>query len=397
MSVSPAFKHLFRLALCPVLLAAFAATPLHAQFWDSLTKPKVNITLTHAPGIGLVIHHVAFGPIATSCAGEVVGHLTPILLQSGVQVMDWPSLQVALARQHISFSGSITQASTLRLGNAIPPTVLIMVNVDSCEQEKHADYTDSKVDDKDVRTYNSTLITHVRGTLQAEELSTGRVFSAFPLDMDPALATHSTEKQPEYPSSADARDDAVVQVAQVASQALLPWTESRSVYFFNDKECNLGDAYKLFKSGDIAGALKLSQNNVEPCKTWPKAKDTNQAHALFNVGIAQLALNQPQAALDTLQQSQQIKGGFMVKEAITAAQDALRISAEYQQAVADSAQFDQQQSAQAPTQPAPPIPGRTAAPTSVEDRLKRLDALYKQGLISKEDYDAKKAEILKDL
>ena len=26
-----------------------------------------------------------------------------------------------------------------------------------------------------------------------------------------------------------------------------------------------------------------------------------------------------------------------------------------------------------------------------------LDALYKQGLISKEDYDAKKAEILKDL
>ena len=168
-----------------ILLAALHPAPLHAQFWDSLTKPKVNITLTHAPDIGLIVPRVAVGPVVSPCAGEVADRLTTMLNVSGVQVMDWPSLQVAFARQHIAFSGNISQDSALRLGNAMPPTVLIMVNINSCEQEKQADHTDSKTDDdKDVRTFNSTLITHVRGSLQAEELSTGRVFTTIPLDMD---------------------------------------------------------------------------------------------------------------------------------------------------------------------------------------------------------------------
>lgn len=34
---------------------------------------------------------------------------------------------------------------------------------------------------------------------------------------------------------------------------------------------------------------------------------------------------------------------------------------------------------------------------SVEERLKDLDALYKKGLIKKEEYDRKRAEILKDI
>ena len=43
----------------------------------------------------------------------------------------------------------------------------------------------------------------------------------------------------------------------------------------------------------------------------------------------------------------------------------------------------------------------TAAPSedkgSVEDRLRKLDDLYKKGLITKEDYEKRKAEILKDV
>ena len=380
-----------------IFLAAHACTPLHAQFWDSLTKPKINITLTHAPDIGLIVPRIAIGPVVSPCAGEVADRLTTMLNVSGVQVIDWPSLQVAFAREHVAFSGSISPDSALRLGNAMPPTVLIMLNINSCEPEKQADHTDSKTDDdKDVRTFNSSLITHVRGALQAEELSTGRVFTTIPLDMDPAVSNHSTEKQPEFPSASAARDAAVLQAAQTVSQALLPWTETRSVYFFNDKECNLSDAYKLFKSGDIAGALKLAQDSVEPCKTWPKAKDTNQAHVLFDIGVAQLALGRPQEALDTLQQSEQVKGGFMVKDTISIVRDTLRVSAAYQQALADSAPFQQPEVTPA-AQPAPVLPARAAASGTVEDRLKRLDSLLKQGLITQQDYDAKKAEVLKDL
>ena len=86
----------------------------------------------------------------------------------------------------------------------------------------------------------------------------------------------------------------------------------------------------------------------------------------------------------------------MVKDTISVVRDALRVSAAYQQALADSAPFQQPQAAPA-AQPAPVLPGRVAAPASVEDRLKRLDSLLRQGLITQQDYDAKKAEILKDL
>jgi hypothetical protein len=41
--------------------------------------------------------------------------------------------------------------------------------------------------------------------------------------------------------------------------------------------------------------------------------------------------------------------------------------------------------------------GSTAKPESVEERLRKLDDLLKKGLITKEEYDRKRAEILKDV
>lgn len=41
--------------------------------------------------------------------------------------------------------------------------------------------------------------------------------------------------------------------------------------------------------------------------------------------------------------------------------------------------------------------GSTAKPESVEERLRKLDDLLKKGLITKEEYDKKRAEILKDV
>jgi len=39
----------------------------------------------------------------------------------------------------------------------------------------------------------------------------------------------------------------------------------------------------------------------------------------------------------------------------------------------------------------------SVAPGSPEDRLAKLNALYKKGLITKQDYDTKKAAILKEM
>ena len=47
--------------------------------------------------------------------------------------------------------------------------------------------------------------------------------------------------------------------------------------------------------------------------------------------------------------------------------------------------------------PQPPSPPPPTTPTSLEDRLRSLRHLLEQGLISKEDYEAKKRELLKEL
>ena len=52
------------------------------------------------------------------------------------------------------------------------------------------------------------------------------------------------------------------------------------------------------------------------------------------------------------------------------------------------------------TQTAGTTGGSSAEPgasSTVEERLKKLDSLYKRGMINKKEYDQKRAEILKDI
>ena len=39
---------------------------------------------------------------------------------------------------------------------------------------------------------------------------------------------------------------------------LVPWQEQKALYFFNDKECDLNQAYSALKANDIPGALEHS-------------------------------------------------------------------------------------------------------------------------------------------
>jgi len=51
-----------------------------------------------------------------------------------------------------------------------------------------------------------------------------------------------------------------------------------------------------------------------------------------------------------------------------------------------------------PIQPPPtPAASNPAPSASVEERLKKLDSLYKQGLLSRQEYETKRSDILKDL
>jgi hypothetical protein len=148
--------------------------------------------------------------------------------------------------------------------------------------------------------------------------------------------------------------------------------------------------------------VRLSEQNIETCKTWPKVKDSNLAHAYYNAGLANILINDNAKAMSYLVESEKLKGGDIVSETIAQAQKSAQLEAEMRRVEQKTEAFEQSRDAtkaagnQAASSTATPAASK-AATESVEDRLQKIEGLYKKGFITKQEYDAKKAEILKDI
>ena len=393
-----ALSSLCGLSICAALLPA-----ANAQFWDKLTKPQITVHLTHPPQLGLLIRKVAFGPANGPCADEVMDRLAATLIASGVEVVDQRSLQAVLAQQNLTFNGYVDPQSAVQMGKLLGPSVLISVRVSRCEPEKHRSFSDKTNDDNTVtRTYKSVMQEHLRGSLQTVDLATGKIFSAAPITQDEELANQSTERQPEFPSEEAVHDQAIAHVASDASKMFVKWNEDKQLFFFNDKECNLALAFAILKSGVFNGTVRQSEENIVTCKALPKVKDSTMAHAYYNAGLAYLLVNDHARAIAYLTESQRLKGGDIVTQTIDEANNSARLNAEMQRVEAQTQAFEHAQGQAAPAAQfapiAPPAPlGAKPPADSVEERLTKIDALFKKGLISREEYEAKKKEILKDL
>ena len=72
----------------------------------------------------------------------------------------------------------------------------------------------------------------------------------------------------------------------------------------NSKDCNLRAAYDLLRAGDTEGALKMSRQNVETCKSDPKVN--HQADAWHNLGIAYFVVDDYDNALQAMTQANRL-------------------------------------------------------------------------------------------
>jgi hypothetical protein len=295
------------------------------------------------------------------------------------------------------------QQSAARMGKWLGSTALIFVKISQCNVEQHRNNTEHKNKKNEIeRSYDAIIDVHLRGTLQTVDLATGRIFSASPIVEDAELVNHSNEHPPEFPPRQAVRDQAITRAVYDASTFLLPWTEEKKLYFFNDKECNMNVAYTLLKANDFNGVVRQSEENIESCKTWPKLKDSSMAHAYYNAGLAYLLVNEHEKALYYLTESEKLKGGQIVTETITEATKSAQLEAEMRRVDARTEKFEQESMENAnqppPIQPPPtPAASNPAPSASVEERLKKLDSLYKQGLLSRQEYETKRSDILKDL
>lgn len=388
----------------PLIPAALAllAVPAHAQFWSELANPKVEVTLVHPPGLGLKVERLAFAPSRDLNSRELADALTADLVQSRqVEVVDRAHLDAVLKEQELGASGYVEPATIAKLGKLLGPSVLVIVNVNrsdvsrnqSSKEERSTDY---KTKQEIVR-HKRTSITSLdfSATVQVVDLSTGRVFGAQRLEDTPSLSNTSYDGYPAYPRDSEVRRLAFETAKVKVLRMLLAWSEVRKLTFFDDDTFGMSKAHQRLKAGDTRGALDQALDGLEQSKRDKGQKPKYYPRAHYNVGIIHFIQGRYEDALPYLRTALDMQPDASIfqtalkecQEAI-ALQDALQRSERRAEPVSHAEPK--------PTKPTPAASSATGK-ASPEERLQKLQELYKKGLLEKKDYEAKKAEILKEL
>ena len=379
------------------LFVCLGASIAGAQFMDKLTKPKVPVPLRHPPGLGLNVKRIAFGQVSGECADQFVDLLTEGLVHSGIEVIDRQHLQAILDEHKFQVSMYLDSSTALQLGRILGPTAFIFVKAQRCTSEQQPLREVQRGEDGSSRyLYISRTRAFVRGSVQTVDLTTGRVFSAQTLEATPVRDNRSYSGQPEFPPGVQMIDESLRSLAEQARRMYVPWTETKEVYFYNDGDCGLKQAYELLKAGSVDAALERSEANLAACRAQPKVKQSTLSHALYNAGVMQMLALKYDQARKYLNEAAELKGGDIVNETIAECEAAEKLARAMQQVEQRSIAMNSARP------PVPAAPEGTVAPpepakSTVEQRLRSLGDLYQKGLITKEDFDKRKAEILKEI
>jgi hypothetical protein len=389
-----------------------AAGTVQGQFWDRLNNPKIKVTLKHPPALGLKISKIAFGPTRGDVTDQLVDALTQEFVTNGLEVIDRLHLQSILAEHNFSASGYVDPTTAAELGKILGPTALVFVNLQRNRIEQQHLRDPSVYKDRNGYPhikYISRTQAFAKASIQTVDLATGRIFQATSVEASPLRENTAFDAFAEYPPESELGDQAMREIVLRIHQQFLPWSESRELYFFDDKDCDLKIAYSMLKAGDIESAGRQSETNLEGCKTLKKPTDRTLAHAYNNVGMSRFLLGDHDKALASFADAQRVKTMGITEDAMAEANRARALAASYQRfeervALESSLGASGRSGAlvrtpSAPGQPPAQAKGGgvpTGAPT-IEQRLKQLDALYQQKLITKVEYDRKRAEILKEM
>jgi len=385
--------------LIPATLAALSL-PARAQFWSELANPKVEVTLIHPPGLGLKVERLAFTPSRDLNSRELADALTADLVQSRqVEVVDRAHLDAVLKEQELGASGYVEPATIARLGKLLGPSVLVIVNVNrsdlsrtqAAKEERSTDYKTKQEIVRLKRTATTSL--DFSATVQVVDLSTGRVFGAQRLEDAPSLSNSSYDGVPAHPRDSDVRRLAFETAKVKVLRLLLPWSEVRKLTFFDDEVFGMGRAHERLKARDTHGALDLALDGLDQSRRDKGQKPKYYPRAEYNVGIIRFIQGQYEEALPHLRTALDLQPDASIfQTALRECQEAIQLQAALRQA-------ERRGEPAARPEPGPQARPEPAEPAKAgpEARLQKLQDLYKKGLLDKREYEAKKAEILKEL
>jgi tetratricopeptide (TPR) repeat protein len=239
--------------------------------------------------------------------------LIPVFQANRVEVVNRQQLDSLLTEHRFQVGASVDPMTAVALGKVLGPSVMIFITASRCSVERNL-LSEKQFIGPPVNV--SRTQAHFLASMHTVDLATGRELAVQSLETNPRKENRSTNGIAEYPGEVEVQDVAVHEAATKAERLYFPWTETRQVAFMNGKECNLKAAYDLLRVGDNAGALKLSHENVETCKSDPKAN--HQSDAWYNLGVAYLVADDYDNALQAMAEANKLHSDKAILEAITA-------------------------------------------------------------------------------
>ena len=377
----------------PLVLILLAATlPLSAQFWARLANPSVDVGILHPPELGLKVSRVALAPSRTPASLELADALTLDLLhQRDLEVVAKGDVDLLDRAQEMAARGAVDPALVGQLGRALGPVVLLTVHVNRAETRHQESSKDTKDRDGKVtattRTHTTTL--DFDAALQVVDGDSGKVLGTMQIHENPSVSVSSEKGRPAPPEAHQLQRQVFDVARDRVLKLLLPWTEVTKQIYFDDKAYRMDQAATLMQAKDLRGARPLAESGAAEAEADAKGEAKLRARAVYNLGIVSFAQGDPAAAIPKFRRALEIlPDASIFKDAIKDAQRAVEIRAAYDRF---------QRSADLTARAAARLPSSGGQTRTLEERLEDLERLRKKGLVSEDEYKAKRAEILKSL
>ena len=305
-----------------LLILCMSVLTSKAQLFDMLSNPQITLNLVHPPTMGIKVNKIAFAPPTGRCSDQIINDLISDFVNNNVEVIDRNKVESILSEHNYSNGGYIDQATATAIRKNSGASALVFVRVERCttQQDKstgNVNQYDSKTKKNfSVKMFYAKNRAFLKASIQTVDLASGRTFAAQTFDYSPEKVNQSDRGFPEFPSDFDVQDIAYRMLVSDVHNMFISWTEAKTLYFYDDKECGLKAAYQALKSNDLEQAFNLSQQALETSKNTPGTKDKVLGHVNYNMGMCYMLKYDFDKALDYLREAAKLRPGSIVNDAI---------------------------------------------------------------------------------
>jgi tetratricopeptide (TPR) repeat protein len=381
--------------LLSVLVSEIAVASPLGDLFAGFGNPKVDLNIRHPASMSLKVTTVAIAKPEGQCSEDLSTRVEEDFVGAGVTVIDRQRFEDVLNEHKLQVSALIDQKTAAKVGALLGAQALLFLKVIDCHGGK--DQQNLGSDKKGHVTYNYVVQETVSGSVRVVSLTTGQVLAAQRFE-----GSGQAQGSDGFPDPAVALGDAEKNAAFSVHKLLLPWNETKHIVFYNDSQCDLKMAAGMLKSQDLDGALTQSEKNLAGCPSTPKVKPTNMAHAYYNLGVLQFMKDDFDTALTNLNKAYELDNSKIYTDAMADCKRAKQLAVALNEPPKDAIppapidtpkpSFKATRSAGNPAGDAKKL-ASSSSPSTAE-RLSNLDDLRRKKLITQDEYNTKRAQIL---